>query len=464
MRKILILVLFLYNISHACGLCTVYSPQTLASINVTSDNKTIKDVEVVLKLTEEFTQQLRDLYDINANEKLDKDELLKIQEIFETYAKPKRYFLTVSYDKVIRKETFNKINVFGFQSYIENNILHFRYKAQLNYTLYANYFLRIKVEDDESFFLISLNEKNITFNFLNVQKVLNENSVIFAINEIKNNASNPTDELIVSSETKKEVKEQTSYLKLFTKKIKGYLVSIKNGDNMALLSLLIISFIYGVIHAIGPGHGKSLAFSYFVANKSSITKAFIISQASAFIHIIGALILVVISVTILQSVLNNFVNDSVVILTKISAVLIILLASYMLINKLRKKSCACSSCQTTQNSWQLQNPKESVLQTKSFLKNKQDLYFVITAGLIPCPGTVVLFVYAFILKTYFAVFLSSLFISFGMGLVIFASAFLGIGMKKVTQTSHFFTQAIEIIAPLFILLLGVLLYYNANIF
>ena len=111
----------------------------------------------------------------------------------------------------------------------------------------------------------------------------------------------------------------------------------------------------------------------------------------------------------------------------------IILAIYILYNKLKNKDCSCSSCcqstpKTSSNSriWSTQKPK-TVNSIKNFKSNfmKKDLYFVLTAGLIPCPGTVVLFIYAFVLKTYFAVILASIFISLGMGLVIFASSFLG---------------------------------------
>lgn len=205
-----------------------------------------------------------------------------------------------------------------------------------------------------------------------------------------------------------------------------------------------------------------------MANKSSYSKAFMISQASAFIHIVGALILVVVSVFVLQSVLNNFVNDSVEILTKVSAVLIMLLAIFILYRKIKNKGCSCSSCcsssttNKTTSLWSVDKPKEVNSLKPNFMK--QDLYFVLTSGLIPCPGTVVLFIYAFVLKTYFAVILASIAISFGMGLVIFASSFLGVSLKNLSEKSHKITYTLEIIAPIVMFVLGIFLFLNAQIF
>ena len=98
-----------------------------------------------------------------------------------------------------------------------------------------------------------------------------------------------------------KIAEKTpTILEKFTNNIKKYLTDVQNGDYLALVFLLMASFIYGVIHAFGPGHGKALAFSYFSSQKSSFFEAFVISLVTAFIHILGALAIVLFSVFILS--------------------------------------------------------------------------------------------------------------------------------------------------------------------
>ncbi|MDZ7817573.1 MAG: hypothetical protein U5K55_02690 [Aliarcobacter sp.] len=236
---------------------------------------------------------------------------------------------------------------------------------------------------------------------------------------------------------------------------------------------MIASFIYGVLHALGPGHGKALAFSYFSAQKSSYMQAFTISLATAFVHIIGALIIVLISVFVLQSVLNKFMENSVNYITAFSAVIIMLLSLYILYRKLTKKSHTCCSCNINLNTTSFSlnssnmnfiktNANKPVIDTKR--SKKQDLLFVIIAGIIPCPGTVLLFVYAFLLKTYFAVLLASISISLGMALVIFASSFLGVSLNKASDKSTRIVNIVEIVAPIFMFTLGLLLCTNSGSF
>ncbi|RXJ88753.1 sodium:proton antiporter [Arcobacter sp. CECT 8983] len=478
--------LFLFISSSAlygCAICTIYSPETKFYVEVDASPKKINTAKVTWVLTREFTDSLKDVYDKNANNFFDKNELELIEQAIYDYVVPRNYLVQLSYSKTLDKESFLPINVNKRNVYIKNSILHFDYTIDLNFEVKDEHVLYFRLSDDENYFVLVHFDKLSKINKIEdvkTTKIATRDELIFNFTLEGALAQKPTYEKNVKQikQTEKEIAKQNLYeesdkeknqsiLKDFVKKVKYYLVRIENGDNLALLMLLVVSFVYGVIHALGPGHGKSLAFSYFMANKSSYTKAFIISQASAFIHIIGAMILVIVSIFILQSVLNSFVNDSVEILTKFSSVLIMALALFILYRKIKNKGCSCSSCcststKTTKSPWSTSKPKTTNSLKPNFMK--QDWYFVITSGLIPCPGTVVLFIYAFVLKTYFAVILASIAISFGMGLVIFASSFLGISVKNLSEKSHKVTYALEIIAPIVMFILGIFLFLNAQIF
>ena len=143
-----------------------------------------------------------------------------------------------------------------------------------------------------------------------------------------------------------------------------------------------------------------------------------------------------------------------------------ILALYILYKKLTKKSSACCFCnielqkasfsKTAQNiNYVKTNINKPVLIQKR--SKKEDLIFVLTAGIIPCPGTVLLFVYAFLLKTYYSVILASISISLGMATVIFASSFLGVSLHKLSSKKERLLNIIEIVAPIFMFILALLL-------
>ncbi|WP_414472046.1 nickel/cobalt transporter [Microvirga sp. M2] len=60
----------------------------------------------------------------------------------------------------------------------------------------------------------------------------------------------------------------------------------------ALGSLLAVGFAYGVFHAAGPGHGKSVIAAYLVADEKALRKGFTLSFAAAFVQAMVAILIV----------------------------------------------------------------------------------------------------------------------------------------------------------------------------
>jgi len=56
----------------------------------------------------------------------------------------------------------------------------------------------------------------------------------------------------------------------------------EEGSFSTVLLILLIAFIYGVIHAIGPGHGKFVVFSYFLSDDADIKKGVLLGSMIGF--------------------------------------------------------------------------------------------------------------------------------------------------------------------------------------
>jgi ABC-type nickel/cobalt efflux system permease component RcnA len=57
-------------------------------------------------------------------------------------------------------------------------------------------------------------------------------------------------------------------------------------------TLALLSFVYGVVHAVGPGHGKTIISSYVVANEKTARRGVIISFIAAALQALTAVALV----------------------------------------------------------------------------------------------------------------------------------------------------------------------------
>ncbi len=75
--------------------------------------------------------------------------------------------------------------------------------------------------------------------------------------------------------------------------------SSAQGSWLAALTVLLASFLYGVLHAAGPGHGKMVVASYFTAKKAPLKTGILmggviaITQALVAIGVVGVLFIVI---------------------------------------------------------------------------------------------------------------------------------------------------------------------------
>jgi nickel/cobalt exporter len=79
------------------------------------------------------------------------------------------------------------------------------------------------------------------------------------------------------------------------------MIRAAKADGSASLSLLGLSFAYGIFHAAGPGHGKAVISSYLVANEETWRRGIALSFASALLQASVAVAIVGIAAVLLQA-------------------------------------------------------------------------------------------------------------------------------------------------------------------
>jgi nickel/cobalt transporter (NicO) family protein len=72
-------------------------------------------------------------------------------------------------------------------------------------------------------------------------------------------------------------------------------------DGSALWTLLGLSFLYGIFHAAGPGHGKAVISSYLLANEETARRGIVLSFVSAMLQAVVAVVLVGIAAWLLNA-------------------------------------------------------------------------------------------------------------------------------------------------------------------
>ena len=72
-------------------------------------------------------------------------------------------------------------------------------------------------------------------------------------------------------------------------------------DGTAVWGLFGLSFLYGIFHAAGPGHGKAVISSYVLANEETWRRGIVLSFASALLQAIVAVLIVGIAAWLLSA-------------------------------------------------------------------------------------------------------------------------------------------------------------------
>lgn len=83
--------------------------------------------------------------------------------------------------------------------------------------------------------------------------------------------------------------------------IAKHMRAIRDGEtSVPLLIGIGLAFLYGVVHALGPGHGKLVVVSYFLSREARIGRGLLMGLQIAVFHVISAIIVVALADLLLR--------------------------------------------------------------------------------------------------------------------------------------------------------------------
>lgn len=179
----------------------------------------------------------------------------------------------------------------------------------------------------------------------------------------------------------------------------------ETGSLRPLLSLIIIAFAYGVLHAAGPGHGKAVALSYIISRGRKIGSSILFGNLIAFFHGLSGAFLVL----VLHFVLRKGFSGSLEVTTRttqlISYSLIVVLGACMLV--------------TSIYSWRRKTGNTEPDGPGRFhQRQKGPIGIAMAVGMVPCPGVVMVMLFSFSLNLVGLGLLLALFMTLGMAVTI----------------------------------------------
>ena len=224
----------------------------------------------------------------------------------------------------------------------------------------------------------------------------------------------------------------------------------ETGNIKPLLFLIITAFIYGVIHAAGPGHGKAFALVYLVSENRSIYTAFLFGNMIAFFHGISGAGLVLLLHFILQTGVAKSLGSVTNITQIVSYSLIALLGAILFIKN------------SYQIFWQIFRRKTVKTDEAGVTGRGGTVAAALIVGGIPCPGVVLVMLFALSMNMTGLGLVLAFALSLGMAVTISIVVAAGLAGKKIIlgsmQKHANFARAaehiIEITASVLLMLLG----------
>jgi nickel/cobalt exporter len=107
------------------------------------------------------------------------------------------------------------------------------------------------------------------------------------------------------------------------------LIRAAKTDGSAYWGLMGISFVYGIFHAAGPGHGKAVISSYLLANEETWRRGIVLSFASALLQAVTAVAIVTIAAVMIGAT-AKMMGDTVRVIEVVSYALIVLVGLRLL--------------------------------------------------------------------------------------------------------------------------------------
>lgn len=209
---------------------------------------------------------------------------------------------------------------------------------------------------------------------------------------------------------------------------------VRQGEGLpAILALVLIGFIYGVVHALGPGHGKAVVAAYFMDRTRHWSAAIFAGSWIALGHTISAILIVLVLAIVLR-VASLDVIDQARIVEIIAYGLIVIIGLWRLLAGLRGSAHSHDHAHGEHDEHDhghhhhASSPLLWRERMRQFLRPDAMLGLLTVAGAVPCSGAMILLLFSLANGLLLVGLLGAFAISAGMALTLvglgFAAVFL----------------------------------------
>lgn len=224
--------------------------------------------------------------------------------------------------------------------------------------------------------------------------------------------------------------------------IASHMNAVEQGDDLAAFLLgLTITFVYGMVHAFGPGHGKLVIVSYFLGREARVMRGVVMAVQVAVVHVIAAVVVVWLADFVLRSGFGIGLSE-VPGVRAASFLIIFGIGVYMLYRAVRASTAPAAGAALGHDQAPAHVHRHGHGHHQGHGHRHDDAhghggnveggFMALAAGMVPCPGAVLVMLYAVANDMLYPGFLLVASMSLGIGLSICT---LGVGAILARQSA-----------------------------
>lgn len=246
------------------------------------------------------------------------------------------------------------------------------------------------------------------------------------------------------------------------------------GSILPALIVIGVAFLYGVFHAAGPGHGKFIVTSYFLARDGPVSHGIIMSGLIALTQALSAIIIVFVLVFAMGLGRLQVLGYAVTI-ELVSYALVILLGLYMAWGAFRGKDCDHSHGPDHghhhDHGHNHHHPDASQLAADGpwYRRGRDMILTAVAAGIRPCSGAIILLLFTMANGLYAVGIIGALAMALGVAITVSIVGLLAIGARRTIihatdghgATQPLILRGVGMLGALFVVTIGALLFLAA---
>ena len=217
--------------------------------------------------------------------------------------------------------------------------------------------------------------------------------------------------------------------KVLREKLTAVISAMKSGDWDAIWKFLAICLVYGMLHALGPGHGKSIVVGYFIARRGRWRQGVALGAGITVTHTMSAVLLLLILYAIFKATVFAAFETGRIGIERASYALIMLTGVLLVVLAVRdvfksRKGCGCAA---------RIDSAEGTVQDGALppvARWREILGVAAVTGIVPCPAVALIVLFCLLNSMVALSLLGALVICIGMTITNVAFGIAAVAFRK----------------------------------